>query len=301
MTTHKELLEKQNKKITHSSASQIGTFRKCSRKWFYEKVKGMSWSGSKATRRGTAIHHGIEQFILKGVTLETVQVSEETGRVTDDSEDETHEVERFIEAAKPFLEDLQVIEVEKKMELATFPGGTTFLGYIDVLAADRILDWKTTTSLRYAQTPGDLLENPQAVAYAMSVFDEYPEADEFMVTFFYIHTANKIKVNTKPVTVLMTRAHCEAEYEKIKDDIRDMLVVAKETDPDKVKGNAQACMDFGGCPHRSYCNMKPEGILNNKPKHEAKPNPFTHPELFQKKKEKKIDNPSLQPPEAKDE
>lgn len=294
----KEVLEKKNKIISHSSASQVKTFKSCNRKWFYDKVKGFPWTGSEATRRGTAIHHAIEHYIAYETVLDVVYVDVETGRVA--AEGEEHEVARFVESVIDFLEDVTVISVEEKMTLKTFPGGTTWIGYIDVLAADRIIDWKTTSNFRYANTPEDLMTDPQAISYALSVFRKYPEADEFDVTFVYIQTSNKVKVNVKPVTVTLTRDHCEAEFNKIKKDIKQMLTLSVIQDPDKIPRNLENCMAFGKlCMHAPYCDRVEQGILD-KGKQEVTPNRFTHPELFRKKKKKKKDPVSLRPPEVKE-
>jgi len=230
-----------------------------------------------------------------------VYVNEETGRVTDKVSDEAWEVRRFVEEVKHLIDEDEIIGIETDIRLKTFEGGPDWIGFVDLLQAGSVNDYKTTSSLRYAKTPGELLEDPQACSYVLSVFRDFPEADEFPVRFIYIHTANKIKVNVRCVTALYTREQCESVFSDSVELVKQMVKYAEETDVDKVPGNSEACFDFGGCPHRAYCSMKPEGMLQKKPKHEPKPNPFTHPELFKKKKKEVIDNPSFHPPEIKDE
>ena len=286
-------------KLPHVSASQVKTFQRCKRKWYFEKVEGKRGPSTQAQRRGTAIHDGLEQYVKTGNIPEFVYVNEKTGRVTNNKNDEEWAVRRYVEAVKEHIDDETVIGVETDMKLETFPGGPPWIGFIDLLASNKVIDYKTTSSLRWAKTPDDLLNDPQACSYVLSVFRQFPEADEFDVKFIYVQTSTKTKVNVKPVIATFNRKQCEDIFGTAVVSVREMVDVALIKTADDVEGNPGACMDFGGCPHRAYCKMEIKSTLSEKPTHKPKPNRFTHPELFKKKKKK--ENPSFRPPEVKDE
>lgn len=281
--------------LPHVSASQVKTFQRCNRKWFFEKVLGKRGPSTQAQRRGTAIHEALEVYIKTGAVLDEVYVNETTGRVVPDPGPgvETFQVRRFVEAVKEHIDHEKVVAVEGKIRLETYPSGPDWIGFIDLLTTNKVIDYKTTTSFRWAKTPADLLEDPQACSYVLSIFRQFPEADEFDVKFIYIQTSNKIKVNVKPVEATFTRAECEAVFATAVADVKKMSLAAKYTDPNKVPANLAACMDFGGCEHRTYCDRVVKSMLDKKPA--AKPNRFTHPELFGKNKVKAV---TLRPPEV---
>lgn len=288
------------KKLKNVSASQLHTFNRCRRKWAWEKLAGKRGPSTHAQRRGTAIHHALEQYATDGQILDEVVVDETSGQVSAKGTD-VIKVKRFVMAIKDLIDEEEIVELEGKISLETFPGGPPWLGFIDVLAAERVIDYKTTSNFRYAKTPGDLLNDPQACSYVLSVFRKYPEAKEFDVRFIYLQTSNKVKVNVKVVNATFTRADCERVFEDAVVSVREMVQLSKITkDPNTVEANLKACMDFGGCPHRTYCDRVEEDLLE-KPKVKGKPNRFTHPELFKKKKELTTENEvvSFRPPEVK--
>ena len=286
-------------KLTHVSASQVKTFQRCNRRWYFEKIMKKRGPSTHSQRRGTAIHEALEVFVKTGETIEEVHTNIESGRVVPDSSDEseTFLVKRFVEATKEHILDEEVIAVEGKISLETFPGGPKWIGFIDLLSTERVIDYKTTTNLRYAKTPADLLEDVQSCSYALSVFRKFPQADEFDVKFIYIHTGNKIKVNIKPVEATFTREKCEEVFLKAVGDVKKMVIFAQKTDPDEIPCNSDACMDFFKlCDHSAYCKRTHKSSFETKAV--KKPNRFTHPELF--RKSVKVKPITLRPPEVKE-
>ena len=288
--------------LPHVSASQVKTFQRCNRKWYFEKIMGKRGPSTHAQRRGTAIHEALEIYIKTGEIVDEVHTNVITGRVIPSptgpaNEEETSEtflVRRFVEATKEHIDHEKVVAVEGNMRLETYEGGPDWIGFIDLLTTKRVIDYKTTSNFRWAKTPEELKNDAQACSYVLSIFRQFPEADEFDVKLIYIQTSNKIKVNVKPVEATFTRAECEAVFAEAVAEVKKMSIAAKYTDPNKVPGNLAACMDFGGCEHRTYCDRVVESMLNKKPV--KKPNRFTHPELFGKRA-KVV---TLRPPETEE-
>jgi len=46
---------------THASPSQIKTFRRCARKWWYNKIAGLSTPSTPATDLGKRVHDVAER------------------------------------------------------------------------------------------------------------------------------------------------------------------------------------------------------------------------------------------------
>jgi hypothetical protein len=59
-------LPKGPKKIEHVSASQLKTFRRCNRKWWWNKIAGIPIKETEAMVRGKVIHGMIEHYLLEG-------------------------------------------------------------------------------------------------------------------------------------------------------------------------------------------------------------------------------------------
>lgn len=52
----------------HASASQIETFRRCPRKWFFAKILGYPSPSTPALELGVAVHEELERYLLASTT-----------------------------------------------------------------------------------------------------------------------------------------------------------------------------------------------------------------------------------------
>jgi hypothetical protein len=259
-------------KLRNVSASQVQNFRRCARKWHWEKIGGFKFRGSYATRRGTAIHHGIETYLKTGEIVKYVAVNRETGKVEyttagpvedhlldskrEDREVDVFQVERFVNAAKKYLpEPGSEMGIEFKVQMATTEGGPPWIGYIDLLTEEEIKDYKTSSDIRrYSKTPEELENDVQQNAYAKFVFDN-SDRDEVPVSLVYLETRNKVKVNTREVTAVIERGKCQAKWAEMLKDVDQMVQLAEEEDSLQVPCNPEACGDYGGCPHKERCGL----------------------------------------------
>jgi len=256
-------------KLKNVSASQLTTFKRCNRKWYWEKIEGFRSSGSVATRRGTAIHHALEHFVKNWDDWEVVEVDIESGQVVAGHEEMPEEenpkseyvaVRRFLEAAKdyipsPFSSD---VVLEQMINMPTGEGMPPWLGFIDLLEdCGRITDYKTTSSIKsYSKSPEDLMTDIQAMSYAKYVLDISPDMKEVPLRWLYLETRNKIKVNVKESEITVSREHVESEWNKAMPLVAEMVkIAAAEAGSQSVTPNVEACNDFGGCPHKDRCGV----------------------------------------------
>lgn len=259
-------------KLKNVSASQVQNFRRCARKWHWEKIGGFKFKGSYATRRGTAIHYGIELYLKTGEIAKYVAVSRASGNVEyttqgpvadhlldskrEDREIDVFQTDRFVKAAKQYLpQPGSDVGIEFMFKLATVKGGPVWIGYIDLLTEEEIKDYKTSSDIRrYSKTPEELEEDVQQNAYAKFVFDN-SDRDEVPVSLIYLETRNKVKVNSREVTAVIKRRDCEKRWQGMLKDVEQMVVFAEVEDSLQVPCNPEACGDYGGCPHRERCGL----------------------------------------------
>lgn len=139
-----------------------------------------------------------------------------------------------------------------RRDLVVAPGGM-FPG-----APLTLVDYKTTSNMKYALTPETMIEDPQVVLYASQTMAEW-EAPIIDVMWLYLPTGEG---KAKPVYVRF-------DVETVKKQFRKLEVLATEivyayhrlTDAASVLAQLPAnplhCDSFGGCPFRGVCNLSP--------------------------------------------
>lgn len=140
-------------------------------------------------------------------------------------------------------------------------GGVPFNGRIDWYWFDpntklvQVGDLKTTKSIsKYAKTPEDLEDDPQAIIYARSGLERFPEAIGVQLRWVYLQTEGAKKT-------LPTETYFDPQ--NVKDKLDDLLTVSKEVvrlrtvkpDPNDLEPNPSACESFGGCPYKDRCKL----------------------------------------------
>lgn len=247
--------------LPHVSASQVSKFLRCNRLWSWEYIQGFRGPATPNMRRGTAIHHAMETYVNTGDILEEVFMNVDTGRPA--KHGEKWLTGRFVRAAIPHIPDRATLTTEQRIVLTTLSGeGPSWVGYIDAHDGVSVYDYKTSSNIKaYAKTTDDLKTDPQAVSYAWAVFLADDEIETVTAHWVYLETRNKVKVNTKKVSVTFTRAECAKEWDKLMSAVGDMVESAAETDTLSLTPNTEACNDFGGCPHQHRCgtNLVLEG------------------------------------------
>lgn len=243
-----------NGELLHVSASQAKTFELCNRKWFYEAVMGLSTPSTKAQRVGTEHHAAIENWYLKGSPVDatrfpSVALAIEEGVLPTPGAEDRIEIERPLEDPKIYAD------------------GVWFKGFIDLIHVApghvAVWDWKTTSSLEYAKTAEELLEDYQMSAYGFYVRTRFPDIKKLTIGHIYFTTRGLPQYQ-----VSCTEASWDSvsrTWVAIEDTVRRMKVVAKAVSAEDVEPNWAACNAYGGCPWMAKCGPRAGGGIRKKP------------------------------------
>jgi len=255
-----------------ASASQISTWSRCKRKWYFEKVMKLFAPQHPSAELGERCHKALEIYI-------------ETGRKEADDD-----VMRILALVwdQPWLRRLVLdkrTQVEHKIENLFIGGiglnGRIDLGYrsgafpaglnpiaewsaIDIPEPDEtgktrvIIDHKSTSNFSYVKSQEIALEDPQTVVYGAAAFCD-PTIEEVVFVYHYFRTKGP-PILPRCVIVRHTRETLAPVLEKFAvflDEMRQMRDLPLAAIP----RNTDACWDFGGCHFRGQCFEEQENSL----------------------------------------
>jgi len=251
-----------------TSASQITTFRDCRRMWWFQSIMGLPTPQRASAALGEAVHTQLEKYLDDG----TLPDESQAGKIA--------------KAGLPLNPKPGTVWTEVSMsgkgrdrkdvpdDEVPVPGGMPRLviagmpinGYIDVLdvSANKpvVLDHKTTSSLDWAKTKDDLVEDVQMTIYgsyaldvcaSMGVHADVVEAGHIVYLTKGLPFAQRTTVN-------LTREHLASERKKIAETIEEMKETAKASTPTAVPGEASVCNKYGGCHFKDKCSAL--GVLS---------------------------------------
>ena len=138
-----------------ASASQIKTYRRCKRRWFWESIRKHRAPPTPAMQFGTKVHSLLESYL-------------ETGQVPVISPADTVG-QRAWSVCLPGLEllprpPIPKRQLERGFWLTCF--SRPVLGYIDLLeTASIVTDHKTLSDFKYVRSRAELESDPQALLY----------------------------------------------------------------------------------------------------------------------------------------
>lgn len=222
-----------------TSPSQAKTYLECPRKWWFEKIEQVQppsqQTGSQSL--GSRLHAEIEAWLENGHPT------------TDPLLAPTFESWLYqFSAPQPYVEHHFSVPVGET--------GVMCRGYIDFVDVNEetglvtVWDHKTTKSTRYMKTCEGLRDDPQCLVYLYAVRHL---GTSFRFGHHYVRTDRPSAPTF--VTVDKTAQEVEDGWEKFIGMTTDMaLVVASGVRPN---GNTDACWNYGGCPFRDTCFVKP--------------------------------------------
>jgi len=155
--------------------------------------------------------------------------------------------------------------VEHRFSLKTHTG-YPWRGVIDVMRDEitpfTMIDWKSTSDIRYAKTPADLLVDIQLASYAEYAWQAGVPANDIIKSGLVYVEAKKIPLKKKlphvvPVFVELDRRRVRALWESTKPTLDDMLRVAAYDDFNDVTPNTNSCEKYGGCAFKATCGISP--------------------------------------------
>jgi hypothetical protein len=212
----------------------------CPRKHFFSWILGKKPPATDAQQRGTYVHESIAKFI-----------TEKTSPPTE------HAI--YLRALEPYFPEGDY-SVEHKLTLDTHVG-IPWIGFIDLICEDSgqttLVDWKTTSDLRYAKTPDELRRNLQLNVYAHYAYELGVEND-VNAGLVYVEvpkTPPKRQAKVLPVFIDISRQQAAHVWDATKPVLDQMLEVSQLDDPQDVPCNTAICGKYGGCPFRTECGI----------------------------------------------
>lgn len=277
-------------RIPHTSASQVALFEKCERAWYFQSVEGLRSPPTPSQAFGTNTHKELENVLA----VPNYRVKPDFVPIVTVAKSARYDARYGGGLVMPDpIEDLvknpatyPTFRVEGEFLIPTYTGGPFWKGFIDLWLPFRkppeVLDYKTTSDLRYAKTPDELLTDVQMVSYAKRGFIVQPEAKIIRTTHLYLTTRGKPKA--LPVTVDMDAEHVEIQWTRALGKVRKMVSLRSVASADDITPNGVDtghCHAYGGCPYKTKCGIGPGQLvtISTKPKPGAK---MSTPSLFEK-------------------
>jgi CRISPR/Cas system-associated exonuclease Cas4 (RecB family) len=237
-------------KVESVSVSQLNSFGRCKRRWFFQKVRRVPLppKARPAAAMGQEIHRLHEHYYKKGF----VPKGHQHERKVLASLENLPKCGPGVEAELPFrIEEANevpftgVIDLVDRRMMMLSAGGTL-----------RIIDHKTTSSIASKEAnPVDVSTDPQMLTYAEVGYREGAERVE--VAHNTISTTHVARI-LPPVFVHIPREIAAENWAAQRRTIRMMVVcaAAPPSDWNDVPCNTEACFDFGGCDYLPICALK---------------------------------------------
>lgn len=139
-----------------------------------------------------------------------------------------------------------------------------FHGIPDLMLDHRVWDHKTTSSLNWAKTPEALSTDLQACIYAYFSMSRSKE-NKAILQWNYVTRDKRPQV--RPVVLRATPPMIQPTLDRASRlaDVGD-IILSRQLHALEIPPNPVACDAFGGCQHRSRCNLtsseRMEGLMN---------------------------------------
>lgn len=254
--------------IKSTSVTQMEQFGRCELRWFFKSVLKKREPEFAFNELGTRTHKQIEHMARTGEN-----VLNEIGRAG----------VQFIPAPSPELRIEWGLNDKPRpppvngKEIFWFPpeesrvraAGVPLIGFMDLvdprpyhIMSDgsvidepgiiEVNDWKTTSDFKWAKKADDLLHTAQMCGYGIFVVNQFPWVQSIRLSHTVFRTKDAAKAQ-KATTVVSVEAVKQEWSTKFEPLVQRMTSVATKREVE-VEGNLEACEDYGGCPHRSYCH-----------------------------------------------
>ncbi len=270
--------------LRNFSVSQVTLFLDCNRKHYLKHVLKLPDPSNEAAQRGVSIHKAAENTsaqLTQGASLEMALAAHAPTDAPWMSY--VHALAKTGILPRPG----ESVATEHRFSLPTHTG-VPFIGVIDEILEDRspvhIVDIKSTSDIRYAKKPIELVTDLQLVTYAHYAFTILDE-DLLRASLAYVE-AKKVPLKTKLprtaiVSVDLERDHVrriwqgelpfgtEGKYH-LPQVLDDMIETSLNTDFNDVTPNTSICSKYGGCPYRDKCGLGTFAGITNASSHEPR-------------------------------
>jgi hypothetical protein len=247
-----------------TSASQVSLYDVhsggCARKWVFRYLLGLKTPQHPAAALGEDVDTGqLQPYLRDGRPFDFTRPSGEIAAsglaFLPKPKTNSLEVQKHFVIPSPTL-----IEGE--------PVGIQFQGYIDLwlprgMTGDAetplVIDFKTTSDLKWAKSEEDLKTDTQAQLYAFAA--AYLTRKRTVdLTWIYLQTRGARKA--KRVHLQVTADQAAEQFARINDVALEMKT-ARDANPSPLElpPNPDACESYGGCPYRDRCNLSPAQVI----------------------------------------
>lgn len=223
------------------SPSQITAARGCLRRWWWQSIKGFKSPPTPATEFGGKVHASLESRIMYGswppiAEKEVLACAEKAWQALQANNGLRGDAE--VEGEWSITDSDYVLPASGRFDL--------FLPHDNL-----IVDWKTTSDLRYAKTQDQQLEDPQVLLYV----DALHRAGKLTLParFAHVYTVTRGKPLAQYREVVIDEEQLSIGRKGINATMQQMADHVDTQDFQKVPANLMACKDFGGCPHWGRC------------------------------------------------
>jgi len=251
------------------SPTQVSKYRRCKRLYAFEYVEGLWPDSTDKQTFGSDVHKQLERWIQEVVPPDTSQEGMTAKQAIG-----------WIPAPNSAL------KVEQSFSFALFDGvnAAGFIdlvippGTIEALSIPMVIDYKTTSDLRWAMSQGQLAADPQALIYSCWAMFKY-HAPRVTARWIYLAATNpqpkrmpdgswvqppRKPRGCKPIefTFSASDIHFVSQWEQLIEDVRQMLTIRMRELPGlSLDPSPESCSMYGGCPHKHRCNLSPGDIL----------------------------------------
>jgi hypothetical protein len=232
------------------SATQVQLFQNCQRAWAWTYVKGFRGEPTKGQEIGSRTHEQLERYAKR--EQDFFDFTDDTGYVA----------QTALEHIPP-RETILPSWVEGEFQIGG-PAGHTYLGYTDLeipparvgsyTTRGVIVDYKTTSDLRWAKTEEELREDTQATLYATNFFRRFSEEIDVELRWIYLQTRGARR--SLKVSVVVGPQETWNRFLKIEETAKAMAE-RESAEPLTLEPNLDFCGAYGGCPHQGRCNLSP--------------------------------------------
>jgi hypothetical protein len=233
------------------SPSQIATFRLCQRKWGFRYIEKLPDPPKAGQAFGKEGHSRVELWLRDGVAPGT----DDLGVL----------IQKAIKPGfLPTPSKSLLIEKRGGGFILDTAIGVHFVGFIDCvvppgveIAEPIVVDHKFRKSLRYAESPGELVVDPQASIYSRVVALRF-KLDRVVNRWIYYAASGDDRprkpIGVSKVEILRTARELELGWrEVLKDAVRMKRAHDEGARAMDLEVGPGGCEAFGGCPYRERC------------------------------------------------
>lgn len=292
--------ETQHVAWTQTSPSQIESYQKCNRLWFFKSVMRLPevQKGNQALGSGVHLILEVADRVAKG-EMPRPGYEYNPADIPDLDQEGWGKATALATLMVPMIprsrNGARVLR-ETKITLDTYEGGPTMVGYMDLgvppgigwpelLIPDTaaiVGDYKTTSDFRYMKTPEELADSVQMMTYAKWAIEDLPGAianlgtDPFespkgsgQIYLAHLYGRTKppfTKASIRHSVACVTPDQINAKWEKTLDIVRQMDQDARASDAQDVKATGvinDHCNAYGGCAYRDRCGLNQPNPIGN--------------------------------------